>query len=116
MGMEPATVAEMNQRAQEHAAAMDLDELSNGRLVLGLGSATRRMNEDWYGVPFSAPAPRMRELVELLRRLHSDLRASTSSAVSTTRSGVKPNLPSTSFSGAEEPNVCMPIVSPAGPT
>jgi probable F420-dependent oxidoreductase len=49
------------------AAAMDLDELSNGRLVLGLGSATRRMNEDWYGVPFSAPAPRMRELVQLLR-------------------------------------------------
>ena len=49
------------------AAAMDLDELSNGRLVLGLGSATRRMNEDWYGVPFSAPAPRMRELIELLR-------------------------------------------------
>ena len=26
MGMEPATVAEMNQRAQEHAAAMDLDK------------------------------------------------------------------------------------------
>lgn len=50
------------------SAAMDLDELSEGRLVLGLGSATRRMNEDWYDVPFSAPAPRMRELVELLRK------------------------------------------------
>jgi alkanesulfonate monooxygenase SsuD/methylene tetrahydromethanopterin reductase-like flavin-dependent oxidoreductase (luciferase family) len=25
------------------------------------------MNEDWYGVPFSAPAARMRELVQLLR-------------------------------------------------
>ncbi len=49
------------------AAAMDLDELSGGRMVLGLGSGTRRMNEDWYGVPFSAPAPKMRELVELLR-------------------------------------------------
>jgi probable F420-dependent oxidoreductase len=49
------------------SAAMDLDELSGGRMVLGLGSATRRMNEDWYGVPFSAPAQRMRELVELLR-------------------------------------------------
>ncbi len=49
------------------SAAMDLDELSDGRMVLGLGSATRRMNEDWYGVPFSAPASRMRELVELLR-------------------------------------------------
>ncbi|MEM7409565.1 MAG: LLM class flavin-dependent oxidoreductase [Myxococcota bacterium] len=49
------------------SAAMDLDELSEGRMVLGLGSATRRMNEDWYDVRFSAPAPRMRELVELLR-------------------------------------------------
>lgn len=49
------------------SAAMDLDELSGGRMVLGLGSATRRMNEDWYGVPFDAPAPRMRELVRLLR-------------------------------------------------
>jgi probable F420-dependent oxidoreductase len=50
------------------SAAMDLDELSDGRFVLGLGSATRRMNEDWFDVPFSAPAPRMRELVELLRK------------------------------------------------
>lgn len=49
------------------SAAMDLDELSQGRMVLGLGSATRRMNQDWYGVPFEAPAARMQELVELLR-------------------------------------------------
>jgi probable F420-dependent oxidoreductase len=51
------------------SAAMDLDELSDGRMVVGLGSATRRMNEDWYGVPFEAPAPRTIELVELLRAL-----------------------------------------------
>ena len=49
------------------SAAMDLDELSGGRMIMGLGSATRRMNEDWYNVPFSAPAARMRELVELIR-------------------------------------------------
>jgi probable F420-dependent oxidoreductase len=49
------------------AAAMDLDEISKGRMVLGLGSATRRMNQDWYGVPFSKPAKRSRELVQLLR-------------------------------------------------
>jgi len=49
------------------SAAMDLDELSGGRMIVGLGSATRRMNEDWYDVPFSAPAARMRELVQLLR-------------------------------------------------
>ena len=49
------------------SAAMDLDELSGGRMVLGLGSATRRMNEDWYDVRFSAPAARMKELTLLLR-------------------------------------------------
>jgi probable F420-dependent oxidoreductase len=49
------------------SAAMDIDELSGGRMILGLGSATRRMNEDWYGVPFSRPAARTRELVKLLR-------------------------------------------------
>jgi len=49
------------------SAAMDLDELSGGRMVLGLGSGTRRMNEGWYDVRFSAPAARMRELVQCLR-------------------------------------------------
>ena len=49
------------------SAAMDLDELSGGRMILGLGSGTRRMNQDWYAVPFAKPAARMRELVELLR-------------------------------------------------
>ena len=48
-------------------AAMDLDELSGGRMVLGLGSGTRRMNEEWWGVPFEKPAGRMRELVTLIR-------------------------------------------------
>jgi probable F420-dependent oxidoreductase len=48
-------------------AALDIDELSEGRFVLGLGTATKRMNEDWYDVAFSAPAARMRELVQLLR-------------------------------------------------
>ena len=32
--------------------AMDLDELSDGRLILGLGSGTKSMNEGWYGEPF----------------------------------------------------------------
>jgi probable F420-dependent oxidoreductase len=50
-------------------AAMDLDELSSGRMVLGLGSGTSRMNEEWFGMPFSKPAARMRELVELLKKL-----------------------------------------------
>ncbi|MFG2968340.1 MULTISPECIES: LLM class flavin-dependent oxidoreductase [unclassified Streptomyces] len=47
-----------------------LDELSDGRLVLGLGTGTRRMMQDWHGVSDpDGPATRMEELVPLLRRL-----------------------------------------------
>ncbi len=50
------------------SAAMDVDELSGGRVILGLGSGTRSMNERWYSVPFDKPpAPRMREAIELIR-------------------------------------------------
>jgi len=50
------------------AAALDIDELSGGRMILGLGSGTRSMNERWYSVKFDdPPAPRMREAVKLVR-------------------------------------------------
>lgn len=51
------------------AEARDLDELSGGRLVLGLGNGTPRMMADWHGVSGEAPAERMEELVTVLRRL-----------------------------------------------
>jgi probable F420-dependent oxidoreductase len=51
------------------AEARDLDELSDGRFVLGLGNGTRRMIADWHGHDPDAPAVRMEELVVLLRRL-----------------------------------------------
>jgi len=55
--------------------ARSLDELSGGRLVLGLGTGTKRMMEDWHGLDGDAPAVRMEELIPLLRkiwRLHEE--------------------------------------------
>jgi probable F420-dependent oxidoreductase len=51
------------------AEARDLDELSGGRLILGLGNGTPAMMERWHGVSGEAPAARMRELVTVLRKL-----------------------------------------------
>lgn len=47
--------------------ALDLDELSNGRFVLGLGSGVQRLNEDWHNVPFGKPVPHIRETVRNVR-------------------------------------------------
>jgi probable F420-dependent oxidoreductase len=49
------------------AEARDLDELSGGRMILGLGNGTRRMIADWHGLDGAAPAVRMEELVGLVR-------------------------------------------------
>ncbi len=51
------------------AEARDLDRLCSGRLTLGLGTGTRRMQRDWHGLDGEHPASRMEELVPLIRRL-----------------------------------------------
>ncbi len=51
------------------AEARDLDEISGGRLTLGLGTGTRRMQQDWHGLDGEHPASRMEELIPLLRML-----------------------------------------------
>ncbi|TDB98501.1 LLM class flavin-dependent oxidoreductase [Actinomadura sp. 7K534] len=47
--------------------ALDLDDLSDGRFVLGLGSGVQRLNEDWHNVPFGKPVRHMREVVRNVR-------------------------------------------------
>ena len=50
------------------SGAMDIDELSGGRMILGLGSGTERMNREWYSMPFDdPPAPRIKDAVGLIR-------------------------------------------------
>jgi F420-dependent oxidoreductase-like protein len=48
-------------------AAMTLDHLSGGRLILGLGVSGPQVVEGWYGQPFAKPLARMREYIGILR-------------------------------------------------
>jgi probable F420-dependent oxidoreductase len=47
--------------------ALDLDEISNGRLILGLGTGAKRTNEMWHGIPHGKPVTRIREYIEAVR-------------------------------------------------
>jgi len=47
--------------------AWDLDELSGGRFVLGLGSQVKGVNERRFSVHFEHPAPKLKEYAQVLR-------------------------------------------------
>ncbi len=49
--------------------ALDIDEISGGRLVLGLGTGLEKMNVEWYGVPYGKPVTRVKEVIALLRQV-----------------------------------------------
>lgn len=49
--------------------AWDLQANSDGRFVLGLGSQVKGHNERRFGVPWSAPAPRLRDYIGALRAI-----------------------------------------------
>ena len=49
-------------------AAMTLDHLSSGRLILGLGVSGPQVVEGWYGRPSDRPLARTREYVDIIRR------------------------------------------------
>jgi F420-dependent oxidoreductase-like protein len=48
-------------------AAMTLDHLSGGRMILGLGVSGPQVVEGWYGQSFAKPLARMREYIGVLR-------------------------------------------------
>jgi F420-dependent oxidoreductase-like protein len=48
-------------------AAMTLDHLSGGRMILGLGVSGPQVVEGWYGQPFAKPLARMREYIAIVR-------------------------------------------------
>ncbi len=49
--------------------AWDIQANSGGRFVLGLGSQVKGHNERRFGIPWSPPAPRLREYVQALRAI-----------------------------------------------
>ncbi len=50
-------------------AALTLDHLSQGRVILGLGVSGPQVVEGWYGAPFSKPLSRTREYVDIVRQV-----------------------------------------------
>jgi F420-dependent oxidoreductase-like protein len=50
-------------------AAMTLDYLSEGRLLLGIGASGPQVVEGWYGQPYPKPLERTREYVEVMRQV-----------------------------------------------
>ena len=49
--------------------ALDLDDLSDGRFVLGLGTGVKRLIEDWHNATFGKPVTHIKESVALIRRI-----------------------------------------------
>ncbi len=48
-------------------SAVTLDTVSNGRFILGLGTSSKPIVEDWHGLKFTNPLQRMREYVDIIR-------------------------------------------------
>ena len=51
--------------------AATLDELSGGRMILGLGTSGQRVIEHWHGEKFEKPLRRLREYVEIINAIVS---------------------------------------------
>lgn len=49
--------------------ALDLDEISDGRLLLGLGTGVQRLNESWHNARWGRPVAHLRETVRNVRHL-----------------------------------------------
>jgi F420-dependent oxidoreductase-like protein len=48
--------------------AVTLDQISNGRVILGVGVSGPQVVEGWYGMPSRKPLARTREYVDILRQ------------------------------------------------
>ncbi len=49
--------------------AMTLNQLSNGRFLVGLGASGPQVVEGWHGVAYGRPVTRIKEYVEIMRKI-----------------------------------------------
>jgi probable F420-dependent oxidoreductase len=52
--------------------ALDLDTISGGRTVLGLGTSIRTFNEDVHGVVYGKPVAHLREVTQMVRAITTE--------------------------------------------
>ena len=83
--------------------AMTLAHLSGGRFLLGLGVSGPQVMEGLHGVPFGHPLGRMRETVEIVRRVFTGEKV--------TYAGRHYGLPLPGHSGTKPMRVSLPPVS-----
>ncbi|MGZ4127919.1 MAG: LLM class F420-dependent oxidoreductase [Actinomycetota bacterium] len=80
--------------------AASLDQLSGGRLILGVGASGPQVIEGWHGVPYDRPVQRTREIIEIARAVWSGQKVFHEGSVFTLTKGLKllnsghrPNIP-----------------------
>ena len=49
--------------------AMSLDQLSDGRFIVGLGASGPQVVEGWHGVPYGKPVTRTKEYIQIMRKI-----------------------------------------------
>ena len=49
--------------------AQGVQAVSDGRLILGIGTSGPQVMEGWHGVPFDRPVQRTRETIEIVRMI-----------------------------------------------
>ncbi len=62
--------------------AWDLQKASEGRFTLGLGTQVRAHNERRFSVPWTAPAPRVKELIQCIRAIWTSFQTNAPAAFS----------------------------------
>lgn len=55
--------------------SLDLDRLSKGRFILGLGTGPKHWTNGYFGMPYDKPVSRLREVVQILRHVEDGARS-----------------------------------------